>query len=312
MKNYQRPKVSKLKIFYFLILGVVFTIFILLSLLNIKLKKQNQLEDTYILPLTFVPEDYPQIKNKYNPQVSAQGAVILDSASHVPLFEKNSSLRFSPASTTKIMTALVALEYFTPNDILTIYQTNVKGSDSGFKSLEKFRFEDLLYAMLLPSSNEATLAIAQNYPGGQEAFVSRMNEKAKSYNLDDTYFEEPIGLLDESDYTTAIDLARLAAIALKDQYFAKVVSTKRWQATSLSGNKYSWSNLNKLLEYPGVTGVKTGFTEGAGQVLVSSKRTSNNTELIIVVMQSEDRFGDSEILLNYVENNLTYLSTRQE
>lgn len=311
MTDFLHLKISKLKIFYFLILGIFFIVFIILSFLNSQIRKQNISSDIYITPLTFSSQTYPEITYKYDPIISAQGAIVLDRNSQVTLFEKNPKLRFSPASTTKIMTALVALEYYKPEDVLTIQKTNIEGSVIGFKLGEKLSFENLFYAMMLPSSNDATIAIAQNYPGGEVAFVARMNEKAKELHLKDTYFEEPIGLLDERDYTTATDLARLADIALDSPYFAKVVSTKSIQIRSLNGNSYNLFNLNRLLDLPGINGVKTGFTEGAGQVLVTSKNIEDkNAQVIIVVMQSLDRFGDTEAILNYLENNITYQSIR--
>ncbi|MBI4097510.1 MAG: D-alanyl-D-alanine carboxypeptidase [Candidatus Levybacteria bacterium] len=310
MIGHLRTKINKLKIFYLTILGMLFAVFIVLAFLNVTVKRANFLSDIYVSPLTFEPERYPQVENKYEPIISAQGAVVLDKDSKVPLFEKNPNLRFSPASTTKIMTALVALDYFNPGDILTISQTYVEGSVIGFRPQERFTFEDLAYAMLLPSANDATASIAQNYPGGEEAFVAKMNEKAKQLYLMDTYYEDPIGLLDEQDYTSAMDLARLSAIALQNPIFAKIVSTKSRQIRSLEGNQYLLYNLNKLLDLPGVNGVKTGTTQGAGQVLVTSRRIEDkDADLIIVVMQSTDRFGDTKALLNYLDQNLNYLST---
>lgn len=300
---------NKIKILYFLILVVVFATFSFLALLNIELKKQNSLAGTFLNPIVFSPAKYPQINFSYTPIISAQGAVVIDKTSQVVLFEKNSKLRFSPASTTKIMTALVALEYYKPNDLLTIFKSNVEGTTLKLNQGDQYIFENLLYAMMLPSSNDATLAIAENYPGGESAFVARMNEKARGYNLSDTRFEEPIGLLDEKDYTTAIDLARLAAIALENFEFAKVVSAKSKLIENTKGTKYTVNNLNRLLDLPGVNGVKTGYTEGAGQVLVTSKTIPDqDADLIFVVMQSQDRFGDTEILLNYLDNNITFLS----
>ncbi len=302
-------RLNKVKIVYFITLVIVFAAFSFLALLNIELKKQNSLIGTYINPINFIPERYPQINYSLTPTISAQGAVVIDKASQVVLFEKNPNLRFSPASTTKIMTALVALEYFKMDDILTIYKSNVEGTTLKLPLNEQFKFEDLLYAMMLPSSNDATQAIAENYPGGERAFVARMNEKAKAYNLSDTYFEEPIGLLDEKDYTTAIDLARLTSIALEKEKFSEVVATKSKEIQSVEGTRLTLRNINILLDIPGVNGVKTGFTEGAGQVLVTSRNLPDeNADLIFVVMQSEDRFGDTEILLNYLENNITFLS----
>lgn len=302
-------KIDKVKIIYFITLVIVFAAFSFLALLNVGLKKQSSFMGTYLNPINFIPERYPQVKYPYTPLISAQGAVVLDKDSQVVLFEKNSKIRFSPASTTKIMSALVALEYYKPGDLLTIYRSNVEGTTLKLIQGDKLTFENLLYAMMLPSSNDATLAIAENYPGGEDAFVARMNEKARVYHLVDTHFEEPIGLLDKEDYTTAIDLARLASIALNNPEFSKVVSTKKKDVVSESGNKYRLVNLNRLLEIPGVNGVKTGYTEGAGQVLVTSRNIQGqNADLIIVVMQSLDRFKDTEILLNYLDNNITYLS----
>lgn len=309
MRGFLQVKINKVKIFYLLILGTVFAVFLILAYLNVSLKRQNSLLEIYPRPFTFTSQRYPETTNSYEPVISAQGAVALDRPSQVVIFEKNSKLRFSPASTTKIMTALVALDYFNLGDTLTINETNIEGSLLGFSPGEKFTFESLLYAMMLPSSNDATLAIAQNYPGGEVAFVAKMNEKAREFHLADTYFDDPIGLLDEKDYTTPIDLARLAGIALENFTLRQVVSTKSREIVSLSGKSYSLYNLNRLLDLPGVSGVKTGFTEGAGQVLVTSKKINDkNAEIVIVVMQSEDRFGDTQILLNYLDNNINYLS----
>lgn len=310
MKGFLQVKINKIKIFYLLILGITFVVFLILAYLNISLKRQNSLLEIYPLPFVLNSQKYPEIQNPYEVVISAQGAVVLDRDSQATLFEKNPNLRFSPASTTKIMTALIALENFKLEDILTIRQAKIEGSLIEFEEGDQFTFEDLLYAMMLPSSNDAAAAIAQNYPGGEEAFVAKMNDKAKEFHLVDTYFSDPIGLLDERDYITPIDLARLASIALENQTLSKIVSTKTKEITDANGNVYSLRNLNRLLDLPGVSGVKTGFTQGAGQVLVTSKKINNESaEIIIVVMQSEDRFGDTQILLNYLDNNINYLSS---
>ena len=134
-----------------------------------------------------------------------------------------------------------------------------------------------------------------------------MNEKAKELGLLNTFYADPVGLLDERDYTTPIDLARLAALALEDPQFSKVVATKNKIIKNTLGKEYKLENLNILLDLPGVNGVKTGFTEGAGQVLVTSKRIpGTDKDIIIVVMQSLNRFGDTEALLNYLSNNIIY------
>lgn len=300
---------NKIKIAYSIILLIIFFVFISLATANFILKEQIPKLNVYLNPVSFTPEEYPKIINNYPPAISAQGSVIMDRDSKVTLFEKNPNLRFSPASTTKIMTALVALEHFQMDDILTVYSGRFDGVVLGVTQNEKFRFEDLLYAMMLPSANDAAKTIADNYPGGEGAFVAKMNEKAKELGLSSTHFEDPAGLKDQGDFTTPIDMARLASFAMQNKEFAKVVSTKNKTITNTEGKIYEVENLNILLDLPGVNGVKTGFTEEAGQVLVTSKELAGtDKELIIVVMQSQDRFGDSEALLNFLDNNVSYLT----
>jgi serine-type D-Ala-D-Ala carboxypeptidase (penicillin-binding protein 5/6) len=266
------------------------------------------LNNTKDISFNVVSKEYPVFNHPINPDVSAKAIVIMDKDSKVVLFSKNPNLAFSMASTTKIMTALVALDYYKIDDILTIKTDGIEGAKVGFMLGEELRFEDLLYAMLLPSGNDAALAIAENYPGGKSAFIRKMNEKAKKYSLLNTNFADSIGLEDSRDYTTPLDLARLSAIAMENEEFAKIVGTKQIQITNASGNnKYSLENLNKLLGYLGVNGVKTGYTTEAGQVLVTSKREGEHT-LIIVVMDSLDRISDTIEILNQLAGNVTYLS----
>ena len=308
-----RSKLTKnrIKIIYSIILLIIFIIFIILAIINFQLRRQIPDYNILLSPISYSMAEYPGLKNNLIPYISAQGAIVIDKDSQVPLVEINPTLRFSPASTTKIMTFLVALEYFNLNDELEIQTNNVEGSVLGFGKGEKFTFEDLAYAMMLPSSNDATLAIAENYLGGEEAFVLRMNEKAQELGLQNTKFADPVGLLDEQDYTTPLDLARLTSIALNNSEFAKIVSTQNKEITNTLGKKYKLDNLNILLDLPGVNGVKTGFTEGAGQVLVTSKNIPGiNKDIIIVVMQSSDRFGDTQLLLNFLENNISYQTIR--
>lgn len=263
-----------------------------------------------VLPAPFVisrEAKFPIIKTEFVPKISAQGAIIMDADSKVVLYSKNPDLRFSEASTTKIMTALTALDYFKLSDILTVKQATTEGSILGLYEGEQMSFENLLYAMLLPSANDAAIAIAQNYPDGQASFVQKMNEKARLFKLFNTHYEDPAGLLDAGDYTTPFDLARLASFAVKNDVVRKIVATKEkviYDASSTS--TYDLLNLNKLLGQDGVNGVKTGYTEEAGQVLVTSKEEQGKT-VIIVVMGSGDRFSDTTKLLDLVNNNLTYL-----
>lgn len=238
--------------------------------------------------------------------VTGAAAIVMDNDSQVILFSKNPTLVFPMASTTKIMTALVALEFYAPENILTIYDDKVDGAVIGFKKGQQFYFKDLLYAMLLPSGNDAALAIAQSYPGGKEAFVKRMNEKVKQLYLNSTSFYDPTGL-SEKNQTTAYDLAKLSSVAIKNDRFAEVVKTKHYTISDVARkDTYALTNLNRLLGIEGVNGIKTGFTEEAGEVLVTSRVVEGKT-IIAVVMKSKSRFLDTQTLLSLINKNISYL-----
>jgi D-alanyl-D-alanine carboxypeptidase (penicillin-binding protein 5/6) len=301
---------NKLKKF-FLPLSFVSIIFILLILLSLDIYIKKTIEKDRIFPSSLIISSevkFPIFKTEFIPYISAQGAVIMDADSKTVLFSKNPGLRFSPASTTKIMTALTALDYFKPSDILTVKTATSDGAVLGLKKGEQMTFENLLYALLLPSANDAALAISENYPGGEEAFVNKMNGNAKKINLFNTHYQDPAGLLDEGDYTTPVDLARLTSVAIKNPEFAKIVSTKNKTISDVGRyDIYKLNNLNELLGVNGVDGVKTGYTQEAGQVLVTSKLENGHT-IILIVMLSDDRFLDTERLLDLVSGNISYLS----
>lgn len=250
--------------------------------------------------------DYPVLHNQYKPQISAKGAIVMDADSGVVLFSKNPDLRFSPASTTKIMTALTALSYFKPNDLLTVRDASTEGVILGLQTGQKLSFKNLLYALLLPSANDVAFTLAQNFPNSTKGFVTKMNQNALKFNLYNTHYNDPAGLDDDGDYTTPLDLARLASIAIKNKTFAKIVSTKEKTIEDTSGNGYLLKNLNKLLGIDDINGIKTGTTEGAGEVLVTSRKVGDHTT-IIVVMDSQDRYSDTQKLLSLISGNITYL-----
>ena len=320
MKDFQKliSKFPQGKIFT-LLFSILLIVFVILFSFEIYLTNNITKLMLKSLPIeknSYV--QYPVLSNKYDPQISAKGAIVIDADSKVILYEKNSNLRSSTASTAKIMTAITALDKFDLNDVLTVKSATDEGALIGVSEGEKLSFESLLYAMLLPSGNDAAFTIAQNYIGGQEEFVSDMNKNALNWHLESTHFVDPAGLTDEGDYSTPRELAELAIIALNNPVFAKAVSTKDKIFTSVDGEySYAVSNLNKLLGIDGVNGVKTGYTEGAGQVLVTSKfepsvarEGEEQHRLIIVVMNSQDRFADTQALLGLVSGNTTYLSIR--
>jgi len=246
-----------------------------------------------------VPE-LPIFTESSNITVSADSIMVYEKDSRSIVYQKRGELRFAPASTTKIMTALVVLEHYEPEQYLRAEGVStIQGSKMGLVEGEEITVKDLLYGLMLPSGNDAAYVLASNYPGGQKAFVKRMNNKAKEYRLFNTEFRDPAGL-DDRNYTTAFDLARLAVFALENKQFKDIVETKNIVVFDKSFvHMHELENLNRLLKTNGVFGVKTGYTDEAGQVLVTSMISKGKT-YIIVVLKSEDRFTDTELILREI------------
>lgn len=290
---------------------LVFGVIILLQQGVIKETKTMLLPP--LLFSSFRPASYP-LTEAFSPTVmgvlpymSAQAAIVVDNDSKVVLFFRNPYINFPMASTTKIMSALVALEHYKLDDILTVQSTRVQPAVVGYALGENVRFVDILYGMFLSSGNDAALAVAQNYPGGEAVFVQTMNTKAQALSLHNTQFTDSSGL-DNGNTTTASDLARLASEAMKNPLLAKIVATKQKTTTNADGSKtYYLTNINELLGRYGVNGIKTGFTEEAGGVLVTST-DQNGHRVIIVILKSDDRFGDTEKVLSLINGKITYLS----
>lgn len=251
---------------------------------------------------------YPFLEEIKPLSVSSRAFVVYERKSRVVVLDKNETLRFSPASTVKIMTALVVLETYSPEVYLKVKNIKqVEGSKMGLIEGEEIRVLDLLYGLMLPSGNDAAYVLAYNYPGGEAAFIKRMNEKAEALKLMSTHFADSSGYND-SNYSTAKDLARLAAHALENPVLRNIVNT---QSTVVYNKSYTLShklsNLNELLGRDGIQGVKTGFTEEAGGVLVTAF-VKDGKEFILVVLKSEDRFLDTLTLLSNVVQNVQLIS----
>lgn len=286
---------------------IIAVVCIIYGITSLRLQSQIQHLVLKPFPVAYTLYSYPTLGTYVQPLLSAQAAAIFDPQSGVFLYTKNSSLRFSIASTTKIMSALVAIKQFKHDDILTVQRDYIEGSSLQLFKGEQFSFENLLYAMLLNSANDAAYAIADNYPGGIKSFVSRMNATAAKFHLWNTSFIDPAGLEDDNDFSTVTDLARLAGIALQQPTIAQVIATKSKTINTVDNNiSYPLENLNKLLGYDGVIGMKTGTTEGAGQVLITAKEYNGHT-FIIVVIQSTDRYADTWSLLNLIDTNTQFI-----
>jgi len=251
------------------------------------------------------PAPYPVNTGEPAPFLTAKGVIVFDPDSGTVLYQKNDELPLLPASTTKIMTALIALEHYDLDDTVTISQeSNSIGHSMNLVRGEEISIENLLYGILVESGNDAAFALAQNYPGGYSAFVERMNYRAEVLNLNRTHYRNVSGVEQAGHTTTARDLATLAKEALKNPIFAKMVNTKTITiASSDQSTTHILRNINELLGVvPGLIGVKTGWTENAGECLVASTQR-NGHQIITVILGSTDRFGETEILTEWAFAN---------
>ncbi|MDR5694852.1 MAG: D-alanyl-D-alanine carboxypeptidase family protein [Armatimonadota bacterium] len=242
------------------------------------------------------------------PPVMATAAVLMDARTGQVLFERNPHLRWPPASTTKILTAILVREHL-PLDkevpVSTRASIQRSGSSIGLETGERWRVEDLLYALLLSSANDAAVALAEATSGSVEAFAQLMNEKARAIGAKNSHFAVPHGLYHPQHYSTAYDLALIARYALRDPLLAQIFRTQRWTLNRPGGKREALENRNRLLQiYPGADGIKTGWITQSGQCLVASA-TRKNWQLIAVVLNSPDIYTDASRLLEYGFQNFT-------
>ena len=240
-----------------------------------------------------------------NPMASissgAVSAVLIETDTNTIIYEKNPHQKMPMASTTKIMTAICAIENGNPNKVVEvdIRSVGVEGSSIYLKKGEKFTLKDLVYGLMLHSGNDAAVAIACEISGSSEEFAKLMNKTAKKIGAVNTHFENPNGLDQKEHYTTAYDLAIITSYAMKNPHFAEIVSTYKTTIKNSEGTERLLKNHNKLLStYEGCTGVKTGFTKKSGRCLVTSAKRGN-TELIAVTLNDGNDWQDHTNMLNY-------------
>lgn len=218
------------------------------------------------------------------------------------LYEHDSLRRLSPASLTKIMSALVILEKGKLDDLATISPNAARAPKTHLRvrAGEVFRLEDLLKAMLIVSANDACLAAVEHVGGDEEQFVALMNAKAAALGLANTHFSNGCGFDGPEHYSTAEDLAKLSEIALQNPIFRGLVREEREIITPVSGHQtYVLHNTNRLLgRIPGVEGVKTGFTSKAGRCLIA-KVSQNGSDLLLVILNSNRRWNTAKSLIDY-------------
>ncbi len=234
--------------------------------------------------------------------VSAESAVVIEATTGRVLYEKNAHEKMPMASTTKVMTAIVALENGNLDDIVEVgpNASGVEGSSIWLSVGEKMTLSDMLFGLMLASGNDAAVAIAEHIGGSVDGFVDMMNRKAQDIGAYNTHFANPNGLPIDNHYTTAYDLALISAYAMHNAMFCEIVKT---QYKTLPWEGHEWDrvvkNKNKILwNYDGGNGIKTGFTKDAGRCL-SAAAQRDDMQLVSVVLAAPDMFNDCMALMDY-------------
>ena len=241
-----------------------------------------------------------------NLNISSNCAILIDASTDKILYEKNGDMKHANASTTKIMTCILALEKAKLTDTVKI-SSNAAATEASklyMTAGDSFKLKDLLYSLMLPSHNDTAVAIAEHVSGTTKKFVSLMNQKAKTLGCTNTKFATPNGLdADYTHYTTARDMALITKYALKKKTLRTIVNTSSYSFSSLNGRSYYVSSTNKLLnELSYVTGMKTGYTNKAGYCFVGTMKGKNGHTYISVTFGAGSdtaRWEDARTLLKY-------------
>ncbi len=259
---------------------------------------ESAVKETFVPPYINVP-----------PKVTAKSYGVVNLTDEKVMSTLNADTPLQPASITKIMTAIVALEQYEPDRpvVVPLECTQVVGSKAGLKAYDVLSLQDILYALLVSSGADAACAIS-SISGNPNEFVLKMNEKAKEIGMEDTEFQNEIGLDSaQSQYSTVNDLMKLSRYALKYDTFQKIVGTKEITLRSLNaGNSYKLANTNDLLlSIPGTVGIKTGSTPEAGECLsYMYENPSKNEKILIIILGSQNRFGDTQKLLFWAKDEI--------
>jgi len=237
------------------------------------------------------------------PEVTAKSVLVYDLTENKITYEKNSTQRLPIASLTKVMTAIVALENPKDNDRYKVLKENLVGENSmGLSEGEVLSLEELAYGLILSSGNDSSEVLASNHTYSRENFIKAMNDKAKALGLSDTNFTNPSGLEgDGNQYSTAKDLLVITRFALSSlPVFRKVVSTVSYRIPQTSSHKefYLENETNLLTSYPGVKGVKTGYTDEAGLCLITYLDYKGH-KIIGIILGSDNRRQEMKDLLDY-------------
>lgn len=242
--------------------------------------------------------------------LTAQAWILIDDKTGYVISEKKSRERMYIASLTKMMTCLLALEHGSDSDSVYITQSDYVSRDSRVKLDQGYLLRDLINEMMLVSDNDAAYAIARHIGGDTTAFCNKMNEKAAYLGMTATHYDNPNGLPNDSNYSSAYDQLRLVRYCMEDSVFAQVVGSREARVPLLDGRHMDCINTNRLLfTYDGCLGVKTGFTYQAGACLAASAER-DGVRLYVILLKSQNmrlRFKEAAVLLDYGFRVMSYL-----
>jgi serine-type D-Ala-D-Ala carboxypeptidase (penicillin-binding protein 5/6) len=259
-----------------------------------------------LLPCGALAEDAVSNGGSNRPSINASALYLIDTKSQRVLLQKEATRRLPPASLTKVMSALVALESASPHQVVRIDRRAIVGRPPhlSLRPGEQFLLRDLLAAMLVTSANDACQAVALHVGGDAHSFVDMMNARARTLGLRDTHFTNACGFDASDHYSTAVDLARLTEQALQSPVFSMMVRTVERDITTVDGTRHiQLYSTNRLLLDPDITGVKTGYTSKAGRCLIASLSKDGN-HLLLVGLNVMDRWEQATHLLRYAQTLL--------
>lgn len=247
------------------------------------------------------------------PVLTSTAAIAIDLDSGKILYERHSEEKKQIASLTKLMTGIIITEEETPYTVVkaSANTTGVEGSTIFLNTDEEMTVKDLVYGMMIASGNDAAATLAEFNSGSVDNFVRKMNQKADLLGLTNSHFSNPMGFDSSENYSTARDMAILAMVAIDNEFLMEPVDLETYEAESVSGITHEYISTNKLLNTTlssgvFVQGLKTGTTPEAGECLITLATTPENHRILTVVLDSEDRFGDTEVLINWLYANTTW------
>lgn len=264
--------------------------------------KNNQLLETKI-------PNIPIVKLVSKPPLSAQNFILIDVDTNKVLLAHNIDQKIFPASTTKLATALTALNLYPLDEIITINQEYNTGKVMGLKLNERITVKSLVLALLVYSANDSAFSLANHYHSGVAGFIEQMNLLVDKYNLKNTHFTNVDGIHNENHYSTVYDLSQLGRLSIKNQIVTDVVKNKQLTVTDVTSEIYHpLVSTNELLDVvPEIRGLKTGWTPEAKGCFIGLIEI-NGHQVISVVSQSDDRFQDTRILVDWLKENVSWVN----